>query len=59
MKSKSYVFMFITSLFVFTSSLSAATIDSNAHKQTVTNRHISRRIYNYIKLKKTTSGRLF
>ncbi len=29
MKSKSYVFMFITSLFVFTSSLSAATIDSN------------------------------
>ena len=37
MKSKSYVFMFITSLFVFTSSLSAATIDSNAHKQTVTN----------------------
>lgn len=37
MKSKSYVFMFITSLFVFISSLSAATIDSNAHKQTVTN----------------------
>lgn len=37
MKSKSYVFMFITSLFVFTSSLSAATINSNAHKQTVTN----------------------
>ena len=30
-----------------------------SHEQTVTNRHISRRIYNYIKLKKTTSGRLF